>query len=124
MLESSGARVRFLGRTASHVHDLATSGLDAYRYAPQPFRIFFTAPVALDPLVVALGLWRRPNAPVVAATVDLLGNWISDRQYYRRDPGWLLGGFIQLTAFTVFVVARALPLRLALALRDSTSGGS
>ncbi len=112
----------------NHLHDLLTSGLDAYSYAPHPFREYFYTLVVLDPVVVVLIVLRRPIAPILAAgvvAVDLLGNWISDWQHYHNDLGWLVGnkgGLIQLTAFAVFVFATAAPLRRSFAHRLALVG--
>ncbi|MFI5780714.1 hypothetical protein [Nocardia sp. NPDC051570] len=109
-----------VGGVWNHLHDLIVSGLDAYRYAPQPFRVFFIALVVIDAAVLVLLVLRRPAAPILAAVVtalDLIGNWISDWQYYHDDPGWLVGnkgGLIQLTVFGIFVGVTAVPLRRAL----------
>ncbi|MER6030095.1 hypothetical protein [Streptomyces sp. NPDC001851] len=109
----------FLEGACYHALDLLRGGIHAYSgVGPLPVRVFFTALVALDPLVVVLTLRARPSALWAAGgvmTLDVLANRYVNWSWVTTDPGQLLRpvGLLPITLFGLFVAATVLPLRNA-----------
>ena len=112
--------IGFLEGTAAHAYFLATGGLHAYGYAPLPVQLLFHALLLLDLLVAVLIVRARPSGALLAAAVmllDLAGNWDGAWHAVLADPTAYLrpAGLLPITAFGIFVVITALPLRRCLA---------
>jgi len=112
--------IGFLEGTGAHAYFLATGGLQAYGYAPMPVQLLFHALLLLDLLVALLIVRARPGGALLAAGVmllDLAGNWDCTWHAVLADPVAYLrpAGLLPITAFGIFVVFTALPLRRGLA---------
>lgn len=104
----------FLVGTATHALDLVAGGAQVYAGYPAAVRVFWVTLTVLDPLVVVLLLLRRPAGVVLGATVvavDLAVNWT----VHATVGGGTTRALLTLTAFTVLVLATAMPLRRWLA---------
>jgi hypothetical protein len=115
--------VGLLEGTGAHGYFLATSGLDAYNYAPLLVQLLFHVLLLLDPLAALMIILGRPGGPLFAAMVmlaDVVGNWSVAWSAVMAHPTAFLRpiGLLPITLFGTFVLLTALPLR-----RAQTSGG-
>ncbi|WP_042414795.1 hypothetical protein [Streptacidiphilus anmyonensis] len=110
--------VGFAEGTAVHAWYLLQGGLHAYRGEPPVVQLWFQALLLLDPLVVLLALRRAPAAAWLGAVVmlgDLAANWWVCWADLLRHPAAYARpyGLSAITAFGLFVLVTAVPLRRA-----------
>ena len=100
----------FADGTGAHIRDLARGGIDAYSWAPHVWiRVFFTALVILDPLVIVLvafvcraGVWLAAAVMTLDATANWITNWSAR---HAQLPSLAL-----IVVVCVFVLVTAPPL--------------
>ncbi|NUR57434.1 MAG: hypothetical protein HOV87_01785 [Catenulispora sp.] len=106
----------FAEGTCAHAYFLLAGGVHAYSGDPILIQVLFHAVLVLDALAVALMIRLSPAGPALAAAVmlaDATANWWVLAPDVMRHPLHYLVpvGLLPITAFGVFVVVTALPLR-------------
>jgi hypothetical protein len=109
--------IGFFQGACLHFFGLVRGGVHAYAsLAPVPLRVFFVSLLVLDPLVVVLVGFVRPEGVQLASGViliDAIANWVVNWSQLQEDPSSLLRpvGLLPITLFCLFVLATLVPLR-------------
>jgi hypothetical protein len=101
--------IGFLVGTTTHTADLIFGGVDAYSGFPLGVRLFWVTLTILDPLTVALIVFRRRSGIVLGIVVmiaDITVNWT----VFAVIGGLSIFGVLSQSLFAVLVIVTARPL--------------